>query len=64
MTDGMIAVIAGGIGNSIQDEGRFGFRHMGITVSGCLDPVLARCANALVGNAPDCAHSCNLLLAS
>jgi 5-oxoprolinase (ATP-hydrolysing) subunit C len=53
--DGLIAIIAGGIGNSIQDEGRFGFRHMGITVSGCLDPLLARCANALVGNPPECA---------
>ena len=52
---GAIEIIAGGIGNSIQDAGRFGFRHMGITVSGSLDPVLARCANALVGNTPDCA---------
>ena len=51
----MIEVVEGGIGNSIQDTGRVGFRHMGITVSGCLDPMLARCANALVGNAPDCA---------
>ncbi len=53
--DAAIAVIDGGIGNSIQDAGRFGYRHMGITVSGCLDPLLARCANALVGNPPDCA---------
>ena len=53
--DGLIEVIDGGLGNSIQDAGRFGFRHMGITVSGCLDAMLARCANALVGNAPDCA---------
>ena len=52
---GLIEVIDGGIGNSIQDGGRFGYRHMGITVSGALDPLLARCANALVGNAPDCA---------
>jgi len=54
---GMIEVLAAGIGNSIQDRGRFGFRHMGITVSGCLDPLLARCANVLAGNAPepDCA---------
>ena len=52
---GMIEVIDGGLGNSIQDAGRFGYRHMGITVSGCLDPMLARCANALVGNSPDCA---------
>ena len=52
---GMLEVIDGGIGNGIQDAGRFGFRHMGITVSGWLDPLLARCANALVGNGPDCA---------
>ena len=51
----LIEVIDGGIGNSIQDGGRFGYRHMGITVSGALDPLLARCANALVGNSPDCA---------
>ena len=52
---GLIEVIDGGIGNSIQDSGRFGYRHMGITVSGALDAYLARCANALVGNASDCA---------
>ena len=53
--NGLIEVIDGGLGNSIQDRGRFGFRHMGITVSGGLDAMLVRCANALVGNAPDCA---------
>ena len=52
---GVIEVVDGGIGNSIQDVGRFGYRHMGITVSGALDAYLARCANALVGNSPDCA---------
>ena len=46
----LIEVLDGGIGNSIQDRGRIGFRHMGITVSGWIDPMLARCANALVGN--------------
>ena len=55
MMPGLIEVIDGKIGNSIQDTGRLGYRHMGITVSGCLDSVLARCANALVGNPPDCA---------
>lgn len=44
-----------GLGNGIQDAGRFGYRHMGITVSGCLDRILARCANALAGNATDAA---------
>jgi allophanate hydrolase len=52
---GLIEVVDGGIGNSIQDFGRPGFRHMGIAVSGCLDSMLARCAKALVGNAADCA---------
>ena len=52
---GLIEVIDAGIGNSIQDSGRFGFRRMGIAVSGCLDEMLARCANALLGNSPDCA---------
>ena len=51
----LLEVIDGGIGNSIQDLGRVGYRHMGITVSGCVDPLLARCANALVGNAANCA---------
>ena len=50
-----IEVIDGGIGNSIQDRGRLGSRHMGITVSGWIDQMLARCANALVGNDGDCA---------
>ena len=48
--NGLVEVIDAGIANSIQDLGRIGFRHMGIAVSGCLDPMLARCANALVGN--------------
>jgi len=55
MTAGLIEVLDGGIGNSIQDAGRFGFRHMGITVSGGMDNYLARCANALAGNSIDCA---------
>ncbi|MBP8214127.1 MAG: biotin-dependent carboxyltransferase [Propionivibrio sp.] len=51
----LIEVLDGGIGNSIQDRGRIGFRHMGITVSGWIDPMLARCANVLVGNDGECA---------
>ncbi|MFT3963520.1 biotin-dependent carboxyltransferase family protein [Propionivibrio sp.] len=53
--NGLIEVVDAGVANSIQDLGRVGYRHMGIAVSGCLDPLLARCANALVGNPPDCA---------
>ena len=52
MTQGFLEVVDGGFGNSIQDQGRFGFRRMGVAVSGFLDPYTARCANALVGNGP------------
>ena len=52
---GWLEVLDGGIGNSIQDRGRFGFRHMGVAVSGCLNLWLARCANALVGAPRDAA---------
>ena len=50
---GLIELAHAGFGNSIQDAGRLGYRHMGITVSGYLDRYFARCANALVGNAPE-----------
>jgi allophanate hydrolase len=53
--NGLIEVTDPGIANSFQDLGRIGYRHMGIAVSGCLDPIVARCANALVGNPPECA---------
>lgn len=46
----LVEVLDGGLGNSIQDAGRPGYRHMGIASSGFLDPLFARCANALVGN--------------
>ena len=52
---GLLGVINPGLGNGIQDAGRFGYRHMGITVSGCLDRLLARCANALAGNGAEAA---------
>lgn len=49
---GLIEVIDGGLGNAIQDAGRFGYRHRGLAVSGFLDRPLADCANALAGNHP------------
>ena len=36
---------------SIQDGGRPGFRHLGVPLSGALDPELLAIANALTGNA-------------
>ena len=53
--NGLVEVVNAGIANSLQDAGRIGYRHMGIAVSGCLDPLLARCANSLVGNPSECA---------
>lgn len=53
--NGCLDVIDGGLGNAIQDAGRYGYRHMGVAVSGFLDPLFAACANALVGNADDAA---------
>lgn len=44
-------LIQAGLGNTIQDEGRTGYRHQGVPVSGWLDAPLAHCANTLVGNA-------------
>jgi len=40
---------------SIQDLGRAGFRHLGVPLSGALDPHWLRIANALVDNPPDAA---------
>ncbi len=41
-----------GIHTTVQDRGRFGYQAQGVPVSGALDPVMLRLANALVGNAP------------
>jgi allophanate hydrolase len=40
-----------GIHTTVQDRGRFGYQAQGVPVSGALDPVMLRLANALVGNA-------------
>lgn len=45
-----LKVIAPGIHTSVQDLGRVGFQHLGVPVSGALDPVALRLANLLVGN--------------
>lgn len=49
---GLIEVLDGGLGTTLQDGGRPGYRRYGIALSGALDPVWLACANALVGNAP------------
>lgn len=40
---------------TVQDRGRFGYRHMGVPPSGSLDPFAHTVANLLVGNGSECA---------
>nr|WP_298796498.1 biotin-dependent carboxyltransferase family protein [uncultured Acetobacter sp.] len=51
----MITVLETGVLNSVQDAGRFGFRHLGVSTSGVMDPLALRCGNTLLGNARDAA---------
>lgn len=46
----VLHVLDGGAFTTVQDLGRFGAQSLGIPVSGALDPVSLRLANALVGN--------------
>lgn len=50
MSGGLIEVVSGGAGCTVQDAGRFGHRHGGLALAGFLVPPLAEAANALVGN--------------
>jgi biotin-dependent carboxylase-like uncharacterized protein len=47
-----LRVLTPGLLTTIQDLGRAGYQRLGIAVSGALDPVSLRAANALVGNPP------------
>ncbi len=49
---GALRVLAPGLMTTLQDLGRRGYQHLGVPVSGALDPVCLRAANLLVGNAP------------
>lgn len=51
----MFEVIDCPVPASVQDLGRRGYRHYGVPVSGALDPLSLRLANALVGNPPTAA---------
>ena len=48
----VLQVLDPGLGNTVQDLGRTGHRHWGVPSAGALDPLWARAANALLGNAP------------
>jgi biotin-dependent carboxylase-like uncharacterized protein len=47
-----LGVVAPGLMTTLQDFGRTGHQHLGIPVSGALDAVALRAANAIVGNPP------------
>ncbi len=46
----MIVVEAPGLRTTVQDRGRLGFAHLGVSPSGAADAFSMRLANALVGN--------------
>lgn len=49
----MIEIVSCGPLTSIQDTGRFGYRHMGVAQAGARDSMAAKQANLLLGNQPD-----------
>ena len=50
-----VTVLRPGLLTTIQDEGRWGYQDLGVPVSGPMDPVAHRLANAIVGNPRDAA---------
>jgi antagonist of KipI len=50
-----IRVLAPGLQTTVQDLGRFGWAHFGVSASGAADPLALRAANLLVGNAENAA---------
>ena len=51
----MIEVLRCGAFTSVQDLGRFGLRHLGVSQAGVLDPIATQQANLLLGNEPNAA---------
>lgn len=48
-----ITVLKPGLCTSLQDRGRFGYQHLGVSPSGAMDELAHRMANLLVGNTQD-----------
>ena len=46
----MLKILQPGLYTSIQDMGRFGYRNIGVPMSGCMDSISAGFANALLNN--------------
>ena len=51
----MIDVIRAGMLSSVQDLGRAGYRHLGVSSGGALDALSLEIGNRIVGNKPDAA---------
>jgi biotin-dependent carboxylase-like uncharacterized protein len=51
----MIRVVSPGLQTTVQDLGRFGWAHHGVSASGAADPLSLRAANLLAGNAENAA---------
>lgn len=51
----MIEILETGPFNTVQDLGRPGFRDIGVTAGGAMDPLSVKTGNILVGNASDAA---------
>lgn len=51
----MIEIVQAGMLNSVQDTGRPGYRHLGVSAAGALDALALEVGNRLVGNAPTAA---------
>jgi KipI family sensor histidine kinase inhibitor len=50
-----IRVLSPGFQTTVQDLGRFGYTHFGVSASGAADPLALRAGNLLVGNAENAA---------
>jgi antagonist of KipI len=50
-----IRVLSPGLQTTVQDLGRFGYAHFGVSASGAADALALRAANLLVGNAENAA---------
>ncbi len=50
-----IRVLSPGLQTTVQDLGRFGWTHFGVSASGAADPLSMRAANLLAGNAENAA---------
>ncbi|MDK2593494.1 biotin-dependent carboxyltransferase family protein [Pseudoalteromonas obscura] len=51
----MLTILKSGIQTCIQDLGRYGFRHLGVSQAGVMDPLAAKSANILLNNSTDSA---------